>query len=228
MKRFALFSTLFLMVILLPVMAWPEELSQTASLSPGANIVKHAPGLTVNSLANRPAGDFVEFQNGIRISVGNIRRLQAAQEKIKAGIKPGGLPSALRVKPAATGRRVSTGADLATALKGPDSETLQLPSGRLITVGQLRFFQPAVEKHLGRKMETFQAKAVPSGQTFRVSRSTSKAEWETILKQPDNAIIISPNGKQITLGQLRQALASARRPPAGVTKPAGQRKEGRP
>ena len=180
-----------------------------AVAAPG--VVTHTANLRVADLAGRPDTDLVEFPGGGRISVGTLRRLEAAAPKLRA---PGSfrLPAALGARPAATGLRLSNAADLAEALKRPDSETVQLPSGRLATLGQIRFVQPQVEKGLGRSLTAFPRRAALSGPAVKVSGGTTADEWKGIFQKPDATVIESPNGTRITVGELKQALRTA---PAG-------------
>lgn len=183
------------------------------------NIIKYNPTVTAQSLAGRPDSDFVEFSNGRRMRVGDIRRLQAAQQKMMAA-KPGSsLPAALKAKPASTGRRINTPADIAAALKRPDSETVQLPSGRLVTVGQIKFVQPLVEKRLGHSL-TQAGQSNLEGPAIKITKTTTKSEWVTILRMPDSTVLESPNGKRITVGKLKQEMTQRRKAAPIKTAPA--------
>jgi hypothetical protein len=52
----------------------------TAIAEPG--IVKYTPNMTVKSLVGRSDTDLVELKNGRHISVGDLRRLDAAQQSL--------------------------------------------------------------------------------------------------------------------------------------------------
>jgi hypothetical protein len=201
---------LLLLVVPTPGFTLDTQTAQSSAAGPAAvanpNIIKYDSKITAYSLAGRPDSDFVEFSNGRRLSVGDIRRLQAAQQRMRAA-KPGGrLPAALKVKPAATGKRINTPTDIATALKRPDTETVQLPSGRLVTVGQIKFVQPLVEKRLGRNLATLPMGQDLSGPAIKITKTTTKSEWMTIFQKPDNTVIESPNGKRITVARLKQEI----------------------
>jgi hypothetical protein len=77
-------------------------------------IVKYTPNMTVKSLAGRLDTDLVELKNGRRVSVGDLRRLDAAAQKMRAP-KVDLMPAVLKVKPAATGIKINNAADLAAA-----------------------------------------------------------------------------------------------------------------
>ena len=204
---------LLLFVIPKPVFAVDNQTAQSSKAGMAAvassNIIKYNSTITTQSLAGRPDSDFVEFSNGRRLKVGDIRRLRTAQQKMMAA-KPGRrLPAALKVKPASTGRPLHTQADIAAALKRPDSETVQLPSGRLVTVGQIKFVQPLVEKRLGRSLTQI-GQSNLEGPAIKITKTTTKSEWINILRMPDSTVLESPNGKRITLGKLKQEMTQRR------------------
>lgn len=169
-------------------------------------IVKYTPDMTVNSLAGRPDTDLGELKNGRRVSLGDLRRLEAAAQKMRAP-KVDLMPAVLKLKPAATGTPVKTAADLVAALKLPDNATVQLPSGRLATVGQIKLVQPLVEKRLGHSLAMVVQRPNLTGPAIKIMKGTTRAQWEDILKKPDTTVLESPNGKRITVGEAKQYLA---------------------
>jgi len=138
--------------------------------------------------------------------LGDVRRLTATAQKMRSAAPGSRLPAALKMKPAATGIRVNNAADLAAALKRSDNETVQLPSGRLATVGQIKLVQPLVEKRLGRKLTAVPSRPNLAGPAIKISKSTTKDEWKGIFQKPDSTVLESPNGTRITVGELKQAL----------------------
>jgi hypothetical protein len=169
-------------------------------------VIKYTPNMTVKSLAGRPDADLVELKNGRRVSVGDLRRLDAAAQKMRAP-RVDRMPAVLKVKPTTTGIKINNAADLAAALKLPDSTTVQLPSGRLATVGQIKLVQPLIEKRLGHSLTMVLQRPNLSGPAIKVNKDTTRAQWEDILKRPDNTVLESPNGKRITVGEAKQYLA---------------------
>jgi len=158
---------------------------------------------STNVLAGRTNSDLVMFSNGKRMKVGDIRALQALSEKMRAA-KVSAVPFAFKNKIAATGTPVKTSADLSAALqRNKDSETLQLKSGR-ITVEQLKFLQPELEKRTGRKLG---ASVQAPNLTAPAEKVTAKSDWKAILNKPDSYVIESKNNKRITVGMLKQVLA---------------------
>ncbi len=181
-------------------------LLMTGTVSAEPAIVKYTPNMTVKSLAGRPDTDLVELRNGRRVSVGDLRRLDAAAQKMRAP-RVDRMPAALKVKPAATGTKIRNAADLAAALKLPDNTTVQLPSGRLATVGQIKLVQPLIEKRLGHSLAMVQQRPNLTGPAIKINKNTTRAQWEDILKKPDATVLESPNGKRITVGEAKQYLA---------------------
>jgi len=169
-------------------------------------IMKYTPNMTVKSLAGRPDTDLIELKNGRRVSVGDLRRLDTAAQKMRAP-KIDRMPAVLKVKPAATGIKINNAADLAAALKLPDNATVQLPSGRFATVGQIKLVQPLVEKRIGHSLTMMVQRPNLSGPSIKITKGTTRAQWESILKRPDNTVLESPNGKRITVGEAKQYLA---------------------
>lgn len=169
-------------------------------------VIKMTPQMTTQSLAGRADSDLVEFKNGRQLPVRDIRRLDAISRKLRAPGKP--LPAALTAKPVATGGvPLRHRGDLLGALKRADSDTIQLPSGRQLTVGQLRLLKPELEKQLGRPLDSLPVRQIPTGPATKLQRTIDRAGWKGILKQPDSTVLESPNGKRITVGELRQVLS---------------------
>jgi hypothetical protein len=168
-------------------------------------VVKHTANMRMADLAGRPDTDQVEFPGGRRMSVGTLRRLENLAPRLR---RPGDyrMPAALSAKPAATGIRLNTSADLAAALKRSDGETVQLPSGRLATLGQIKFVQPHVEKKLGRSLAAAAQRPGLSGPAIKISKNTTADEWKSILQKPDGTALESANGTRISVGELKLAL----------------------
>jgi hypothetical protein len=197
-----------------------------AAQSAPSPTIKFEPNMTVGSLAGRAETDIVEFSSGRRVTVGQIRRLDAAAVKLRAP-KVDRAPAALKMRPAATGTPIRNAADLGAALKRPDTETVQLPSGRLATVGQIKLVQPTVERRLGdRKLESLTRRPSLSGPAVSVSRGTTEKEWIGILNKPDDTVLVTENGKRATVGEIKEEgkrRLAAGKPGKGGTKPSASR-----
>ena len=217
--------------IALPVVAQGATLpggAKAAAANAKPNIVTYKPGMKLADLAGKPDTDKVELSGGRQVSVGKLRQLQAAGQRMRAANPSSKFLDAVKFKPAATGIPVKTGADLREAItKRQPRETLQLPSGKTITVAQLKYLQPLIEKRSGRKFDKLPARPDLTGTAKPVK---SKAELKDLLSKPDNTVLESPRGKRITVGMLKQALkagkvtlpdkgtAPPKAPPAGTPK----------
>lgn len=189
-------------IMVFSFLLWSGELlaAQQSEVTPG--ILKFSPNLSAAELAKRPDTDLIELSNGRRISLGAIRQLRERAQKLRANTPNSRLPKAFTTKPAATGMVVSNSSDLAAALKLSDDTTVVLPSGKRITVRMLRFLQPEIERQLGRSLMTGAEAPKRVGPAIQVNRKTN---WKEILQKPDDTILESPNGKRITVGELKRA-----------------------
>ncbi len=176
----------------------------TAAQATGDRIVKYTPNMHITDLAGRPDTDFVELSSGRRVRVSDLRRLESIAGKLRTA--KGNLPMALKAKPADSGTRINNAADLSAALKRSDNETVQLPSGRFATVGQIKLVLPRVEQQIGHPLSTAPKRPNLSGPTIKVSNGTTKDEWMGIFQKQDSTVLESPNGTRITVGELKQAL----------------------
>ncbi len=160
--------------------------------------------MDAKALTSRPSTDLVELSNGRRVALGDIRRLSLVAQKLRTPAVALPVPAPFRVQPAASGKLLRTAADLSQALKGADSETVELPSGRRVTVGQIRFVQPEVEKALGHPLASLSQRPNLSGPAFKIAEVSN---WKEFLQKPDSTILESPNGTRITLGELKTSFA---------------------
>jgi hypothetical protein len=217
-RKVPIFAVVALIGIVTPASLPAAQLAPQPAAVATPGIITFTPQMKMDSLAGRADTDIVAFPNGRQVRVRDLRRLEAAKQKMQTPyVNP--RSAALTVKPAATGKLLMSRADLLNALKLPDSDTVKLPSGQLVTIGQIKAVQPEVEKRLGRRLD---AAAVPpnlKGPAIKISTSTTKAEWEDLFRnKPDTTILESPNGKRITLGELRQQMpkkkGALRQPPA--------------
>jgi hypothetical protein len=178
-----------------------------AAAPAGSRVLKFNPGVTQSAILARPDTDFVEFSDGRRMRVGDLRRLDAAAQRMRAAGSTRALPPGLKTRPAATGTPVQNRGDLAAALKRPGGDTLQLPSGRRLTAEQLRFLLPEIEKRLGQRIGDVQREPSRAGPALKVNARTN---WREILKKPDSTILESSSGKRITVGEIKRALPKSR------------------
>ena len=166
------------------------------------------------SLAGRANTDIIELPKGRHIAVGALRKIQAAQQRALAAPKTG---SVFAVKPAASGMRLSNKADFAAALKLSDNQTVQLPSGRTATAGQVKALLPEVERRLGHKLDASGAPAPLTGPTYKISNTIKADEWRQVLRKPTSTILENQRGKKITVGELNQLLSMTGAAPSATT-----------
>lgn len=202
--------------------------SNAASMDTGgstaqSNMLKITPGMTSADLAGRPGSTLVVLSSGKTIKLGRLRHLLELSRKAKLA-KASPMPRGLALKPAQTGYPVKSGQDLSAALKRPDSDTLQLPSGRKITVGMLRYLQPLVEQQLGRKISDASPRGGKNAKVIKIKKTADKAYWESILKKPGATVLENPDGKRITVGDLKLALKNSSAGHGGSVSPAAPKK----
>ena len=176
----------------------------------GVTVIKFAPNMPAAALASRSDSDLIELSDGRRLRLGDVRKLSAALQKMRTAPKMA-LPPALRAKPAASGTPVRNSTDIAESLKRSDQETLQLSSGRRLTVGQLKLLQPQIEKERGRSLAAAARGPSRSGPAIKVG---PKADWKSLLQKPEGTVLEAPDGARITVGEIRQALREATPAPA--------------
>ncbi|TVO77842.1 hypothetical protein [Sedimenticola selenatireducens] len=190
---------LFLVVTLLHA---AEPTKPVISDLAAGQVIQFKQTLPQGSLVALPDATRVQLPKGGQVRVADLRRLTALSRRMKTGRGSASrLPTALRTLPAAKGRTVSSSADLEAALNLPDKETLQLPSGKRLTVAQLKFIQPLLEERLGRSLTRSKSVAPP----IQVGPN---ADWKTILQKPDATRLQSPDGTIITVADVKQRLAA--------------------
>jgi hypothetical protein len=165
-----------------------------------ARIVTWSPGMNAADLRSRPDSDFVRLPSGRLVQLADVRRMKQVSRQIRtAPMKP--LPAPLLAKPAGLGALVASGADLRAALSRSDNETIQLPSGRRLTIGQLKFLQPLVEQQSGRSLS-----AASPGANARVIKVGARSDWKSILQMPESTVVEAPGGTRVTVADIKRAL----------------------
>lgn len=192
------------------------------------NVIKYRPHMHMSELEGRPDSDRIQLPNGRLVRLGQLRMLEAAGKEIRAAAarrRP--VPPALREIPVATPQTVQlrSAADLSAMLKRPDTDTMRLPSGRVVTVGQLKFLQPQLEKKLGRRLGDIPQRQSLSGPAVKVGKDVTRAEWDAIMRKPDSTVLESAGGKRTTVGELKRAIAAEKE--SGRTKSAPRKWERR-
>lgn len=94
-----------------------------------------------------------------------------------------------------------------------NSEVIQLPSGRKLTVGDFKKLDQVAVAMTGQSITSRQA-APPKGSGTPIKIKSQK-DFEALADKPDSTLLESPLGKKITLGELR-AYAKKNNKPLGV------------
>jgi hypothetical protein len=210
-------STRFWKPIAAVLLLWPLFAAQPG-VAESKQMLKFTHGMTVQSLAGRSDLEIVELSNGRHVSVGLMRHLDSAMQAARApkAYRP---PLGFTLKPATNGAPVRNANDLAHALKTMhDNDTVQLPSGRRVTVAQIKLLEPLVEQRTGHKLDVAPAAVNLTGPSIKIKPGTSKAEWQSILAKPDNTVLESPTGVRVTVGGIKQYMAATPLFPLGESR----------
>ncbi len=188
-----------------PFFVGASRAATPAMNAPQPTLIKLTPGMAAQAIAGRADSDLVELPNGRQMTVGAARRLQARVDALTRR-RTSRFAGVLRMRPAASGARIAdTG--LTAALKRPDGETLQLPSGQRLTVAQLKLIQPLIERRLGQPLASLRQRPASSGVVVKVGPQTPQAQWVTLMKNsPDTTVLEGPTGELTTVGELKQEL----------------------
>ncbi|WP_457577112.1 hypothetical protein [Desulfomarina sp.] len=207
-KIFFLPGAAFLVILSLffHLKVYAAQSFQPTTPSDKDKILQLSPRMSAATLAHIKNTDYVRLPSGRIIQMKHIRdaaRLSKRLHNIR--IKKNPLPASLHLKPAATGTPVNNIFELSSLLEtAKDGDTIQLPSGRLVTAAQIRFLQPELEKQLGKKLSRFRQK---KKKTVKIIPSTDKRYWENILKKPDDTVLETEDGKFFTVGELKKTLS---------------------
>lgn len=178
-----------------------EPAAAQAPATATAAVVQYQQGVALSARAALPDSTLMAFPNGRKISLGRLREIDAAVRKARARPREA-LPQALRIKPAATGIAVNDADQLAAALERKDTDTLQLPDGRTLTVAMLKFLLPGIEQRTGRKLA---ARGDLGGKAVPVN---AQSDLKAILQLPDSTVLEAPDGSRTTVGDIRKVLAA--------------------
>ncbi len=184
--------------------------------SASQDMLKIQPGMSPATLAGRPSNELVMLPSGKTISIGKLQKFSAISKKLRQ-VKNQPQRMGLKYQPAATGIQVKNAMDLSAALQRPDSDTVQLPSGKLVTVELLHYLQPEVERRIGHNMASTSVKHELNGKPIKVQKTTEKEYWKEILLKPDSTVLETPDGQRITVGELKQFLGGSSRKGKGNT-----------
>lgn len=205
-------NTLHLIVslsLLVTLFFYPEvilaaDIAQNDTLQ-STNMLKIQPGMSPAVLAGRPGNELVLLPSGRKLSIAKLQKFSAISKKLRQ-VKNQPMRMGLKFQPAASGIQVKNGADLSAALKRSDSETVELPSGKLVTVELLRYLQPEVDRRIGRNIAITTERYDSGSKPIAIKSTTDKEYWKEILLKPDSTVLEAPDGQRITVGELKQSL----------------------
>jgi len=195
-----------------------------ASVTPKLKLTAATP---VSALQKLSDNDVIELPSGSLMRMKEVRRLSKLSQRLKAAktAAPTSSP-ALRMQPAAKGRPITTLDDLKNIRNLPDTETVELAGGVRATAAQVKLLLPEVEKKLGKRVADMKQRPDRNGPVVKITASTDRAYWKNILQKPDNTVLESPEGKRITVGELKEILhdqGALTRKPAPSPKAGGRK-----
>jgi len=171
---------------------------------PHAPVMMLTPSTPRSKLAGLKNNDVVELQNGRRLKVGTLRKFSSLARKLKAARATyPAMPAAVKKQPASTGLKITRMAELSKSLEKSADTTIQFPSGRSYTVTQLRFLRPFLEVELGKKMNQSWAQSRYQGKAIQLKNRTDDNYWKSILTQPEETVLETPQGGRFTVGELK-------------------------
>lgn len=167
----------------------------------------------ISQIRELPDDKLVRMSNGKTIRAGNLK---AFADLIKNARAKGTFvkPAEKFVNPQGIAQiQVAKGTNLHTLKTRGNSEVIQLPSGRKMTVGDFKKMDQIAIAMTGKSITDRQAPPPKSsGPAIKIK---SAKDLEALASKPDSTLLESPFGKKITLGELR-AYAKKNNKPVGV------------
>ena len=184
-------------------------------------VVRVTRAMRADQIQNLRDDQTIETPSGHRMSVGTLRRLQAAFANARSRHQQRrGASLALQRPASSQGAPRRPGENLTQLLARPDSDVIRLRSGGSMSVAQLRIVAAYLQKH-GRLRPEAGARPNLSGPATRVA---SLAELKSLFASgPDSLVLESPKGTRITLGELRKVMGEQRRLRPKLIAPRGGR-----
>jgi len=166
-----------------------------------ATIVRIGPGFGTSDLAALRDDQYVETASGKRTRVGTVRAWRTAFAKARARhptavalplvrLPPG---PCLPLKPGETREQI---------LARPPSDVVCMPSGRKVSVQQLRLAVPFMQHYKGLVLAN--TATATAGPVVHISNAAELKD--ELARAPDNTVLVTPHGKQATVGQIKQVL----------------------
>ncbi len=168
-----------------------------------AETISYKPGLTFQQVASKPDTTRVELAPGRHITVGDLRRLEQVQQRMRTAAPNSKLPSAFKIRPNINQVKLSMASqtDLSAALKLPDATTVRLPSGRIVTVAMLKYLTPKIQEQSGIDIARVGLQPKLSGPAVKVPEASNRSRWQEIFQMPPETVLEAPDGHRLTLGE---------------------------
>lgn len=185
-------------------LSYPALAAETVPPALSGNSLQITKQTSMNQIRALPDNAMIRTPNGRVMTAKRFKTLaDAIAEVRKAG--PAGKPDprfAFSRTQGAAQVQLKPGVDLKNIAKRPDSDVLQLPDGRKLTVGDLKKLSAIQQKRTGKSLLDMQSATRPSweGPAIRVN---SREELAKLGDKPDSTVLETRTGKRITLGELR-------------------------
>lgn len=160
-----------------------------------------------------PDNKLVRMKNGRVIPAKNLKAFADMLKNLNTKSAPVRASEKFSTAQGAAQIQLTKGSNLHLLQGRNNSEVIQLPSGRKLTVGDFKKLDQVAVAMTGKSITSRQA-ALPKGSGTPI-KIKSKKDFETFADKPDSTILESPSGKKITLGELR-AYAKKNNKPLGV------------
>jgi hypothetical protein len=172
-----------------------------------AKVVRVAPGFRSTDLASLRDDQILETPSGKQVLVSKLRAIQNAFAQAKARTAAPGRV-ALKILPVPTKPCTppKPGETTSQVLARPTSDVVCLPSGRSISVEQLRALQPFVQHYAGGALASQRALSGP------VVKIANRDQLMVQLQHaPDSTVLENSDGTRATVGELKAYLAARKR-----------------
>ncbi len=178
-----------------------------------AKLIGIGAGFRTEDLAKMRADQMIETSSGHQISVG---RLRGIQQMIALAQSRNTAHAPLNILPAPSGAcaTLPPGETLSQIAARPANDVICLPSGRRVSVEQIRSLEPLV-----RGSQELKRAQVPPSSEAPLTISTREQLVAELQHAPDSKVLISDSGHAATVGQVRATIAAAQlrtRIPKGV------------
>ena len=173
--------------------------------APFGNRLQITPQTTMKQIRALPDDAQVRTANGSVISAKRYKLLAdsiTSIRKIGATARPDPKLSFSRTQGQAQ-VQLKPGMNLADIARRPDSDVLQLPDGRKLTVGDLKKISAVRQALGGKSLLAAQPQSQRPSMAGPAIRINSNKDLIKLAYKPDSTVLESSNGKRITLGELR-------------------------